>query len=30
MTDSLDALNKKLDRLIDAVSRLAPPPVPET
>ncbi|TIS09669.1 MAG: ATP-binding protein, partial [Mesorhizobium sp.] len=29
-TDSLDALNKKLDRLIDAVSRLAPPPVPET
>jgi predicted AAA+ superfamily ATPase len=31
MTDtSLDALNKKLDRLIEAVSRLAPPPVPET
>lgn len=30
MTDSLHALNKKLDRLIDAVSRLAPPPVPET
>ncbi|MDG4851887.1 AAA family ATPase [Mesorhizobium sp. WSM3866] len=30
MTDSLDALNKKLDRLIDAVSRLGPPPVPET
>ncbi|PBB77949.1 MULTISPECIES: ATP-binding protein [unclassified Mesorhizobium] len=30
MTDSLDALNKKLDRLIDAVSRLAPPAVPET
>lgn len=30
MTDSLDALNNKLDRLIEAVSRLAPPPVPET
>jgi len=30
MTDSLDALNKKLDRLIEAVSRLAPPPVPQT
>ncbi|TIT80145.1 MAG: ATP-binding protein, partial [Mesorhizobium sp.] len=30
MTDSLDDLNKKLDRLIEAVSRLAPPPVPET
>ncbi|RWA75620.1 ATP-binding protein [Mesorhizobium sp.] len=30
MTDSLGALNKKLDRLIEAVSRLAPPPVPET
>ena len=31
MTDtSLDALNKKLDRLIEAVSRLARPPVPET
>ncbi|TIV52241.1 MAG: ATP-binding protein, partial [Mesorhizobium sp.] len=30
MTDNLDALNKKLDRLIEAVSRLAPPPVPET
>jgi len=31
MTDStLDALNHKLDRLIEAVSRLAPPPVPET
>ncbi|WFP73675.1 ATP-binding protein [Mesorhizobium sp. WSM4906] len=30
MTDSLDALSKKLDRLIEAVSRLAPPPVPET
>jgi len=31
MTDStIDALNKKLDRLIEAVSRLAPPPVPET
>jgi len=30
MTDSLDALNNKLDRLIEAVSRLAPPPMPET
>ncbi|MBZ9768031.1 MULTISPECIES: ATP-binding protein [unclassified Mesorhizobium] len=30
MTDSLDALNKKLDRLIEAVARLAPPPVPQT
>jgi hypothetical protein len=30
MTDSLEALNNKLDRLIEAVSRLAPPPVPET
>lgn len=31
MTDSsIDALNKKLDRLIEAVSRLAPPPVPQT
>jgi len=31
MTDStIDALNKKLDRLIEAVTRLAPPPVPET
>ena len=30
MTDSLEALNKKLDRLIEAVSRLAPPPVPQT
>ncbi|MBZ9843597.1 ATP-binding protein [Mesorhizobium sp. CA5] len=30
MTDSLDALNKKLDRLIEAVARLAPPPVPRT
>jgi len=30
MTDSLDALNKKLDSLIEAVSRLAPPPVPQT
>ncbi|MBZ9917241.1 MULTISPECIES: ATP-binding protein [unclassified Mesorhizobium] len=27
---SIDALNQKLDRLIEAVSRLAPPPVPET
>ncbi|TPN16296.1 ATP-binding protein [Mesorhizobium sp. B2-1-3] len=31
MTDtSIDALNQKLDRLIEAVSRLAPPPVPVT
>ncbi|MBZ9864415.1 ATP-binding protein [Mesorhizobium sp. CA15] len=30
MTDSMDALNKKLDRLIEAVARLAPPPVPQT
>ncbi|MBZ9659649.1 ATP-binding protein [Mesorhizobium sp. ESP-6-4] len=30
MTDSLDALNKKLDRLIEAVARLASPPVPQT
>lgn len=31
MTDtSIDALNQKLDRLIEAVSRLAPPPVPQT
>ncbi|BCG94217.1 ATP-binding protein [Mesorhizobium sp. 131-2-1] len=31
MTDStLDALNQKLDRLIEAVTRLAPPPVPQT
>ncbi|WP_292130693.1 ATP-binding protein [Mesorhizobium sp.] len=31
MTDtSIDALNQKLDRLIEAVGRLAPPPVPET
>lgn len=31
MTDrTLDALNQKLDRLIEAVSRLAAPPVPET
>ncbi|MBZ9817908.1 ATP-binding protein [Mesorhizobium sp. CA4] len=29
MIDGLDALNKKLDRLIEAVSRLAPPPVPQ-
>jgi predicted AAA+ superfamily ATPase len=31
MTDStIAALNEKLDRLIEAVSRLAPPPVPQT
>ena len=31
MTDStIDALTEKLDRLIEAVSRLAPPPVPQT
>jgi uncharacterized protein len=31
MTDStIEALNRKLDRLIEAVARLAPPPVPET
>lgn len=31
MTDtSIDALNQKLDRLIEAVGRLAPAPVPET
>ncbi|ADV12624.1 ATP-binding protein [Mesorhizobium ciceri] len=31
MTDSsIEALNQKLDRLIEAVSRLAPPPVPQT
>lgn len=31
MTDStIEALNEKLDRLIEAVTRLAPPPVPQT
>jgi predicted AAA+ superfamily ATPase len=30
MTDPLDALNAKLDRLIEAVSRLAPPQAPQT
>ena len=31
MTDStIEALNQKLDRLIEAVTRLAPPPVPQT
>ncbi|RVA18247.1 ATP-binding protein, partial [Mesorhizobium sp. M7A.F.Ca.CA.004.11.2.1] len=31
MTDSsIESLNQKLDRLIEAVSRLAPPPVPQT